>query len=187
MSILSWPQASVPASIEAQVLALSESEWPSDGEPRIPRHDVRLSPVTMVRLLNDVVVASLSVLTKDIVCAGETYTASGLSAVVTAPSVRGRGYGLELATAAHELIRSSGVDVGIFTCDRGLCDFYSRAGFSVVEGSYLVGGTVEEPLLSSDFAKVLMLSTIRSRAQADRGSFEGARIELYSGVIDRLW
>jgi GNAT superfamily N-acetyltransferase len=131
--------------------------------------------------------ATLTLLTKQIEHAGARYTVSGLSAVVTEPDHRGSGYGHRLISAAHEQLAGSGADLALFTCDRRLREFYLRAGWTLLAGTVLIGGTVEEPFPSDQFDKVCLGALFSARAIAARASFRGSRIELLPGDIDRLW
>jgi aminoglycoside 2'-N-acetyltransferase I len=185
--ILSFQEAAVPPELQCQVAALEQQEWPP--EPAIPPHghDPRLSPVSMLLLDGGRVVASLAILSKEITHVGQRFQASGLSSVVTDHTHRNRGLGLRLVTAAREAIRASGADIGIFTCDGPLVPFYERAGWRALAGTVLVGGTPEAPLQSDVFAKVAMGSFFTELGRHHRVDFLGARVELYSGEIDRLW
>src|SRR5207302_646931 len=131
--------------------------------------------------------ASLDILSKEFVHAGTSYRARGLSAVVTDRAQQGRGYGRQLAARAREAIRESGADLGLFTCDRELQGFYESAGWQLLPGSVLVGGTAEDPFPSDrpGFDKVTLASLFSARAR--EAGFDHARIALYPGVIDRLW
>jgi GNAT superfamily N-acetyltransferase len=135
------------------------------------------------------VLAALDILSKELEHAGERWSASGLAAVVTDPAERGRGFGRTLVAAARELVASSGVDLGLFTCDRDLRLFYERAGWEVLPGTVLVGGTEDAPFPSDDpgFDKVTVGGFFSARARAGREAFLGARIHLFPGTIDRLW
>ena len=53
----------------------------------------------------------------------------------------GASFGALSALTGRDAIRDSGADLGIFTCDRPLQAFYERAGWQVLPGSVLVGGT----------------------------------------------
>ncbi len=133
------------------------------------------------------VLAALDILSKEIVHRGERYAASGLSTVVTDESVRRKGYGRHLVEAAHERIAKSGADLGIFTCDTSLEAFYERAGWQVLPGTVLIGGTPDSPVPSDQFEKVTMGSFFTRRAKRHRREFVGSRIDLYPGEIDKLW
>lgn len=191
LEILEFPEADVPRALRVRVLALQDRTWPpeapSPGTEPGPVHDPALHPRSMLLVRDGRVVAALDVLTKDIVHEGESYTVSGLSTVVTDEAERGKGHGGRLVAAARERIRASGVDLGIFTCDLSLRAFYERAGWSVLPGTVLVGGTQEHPFPSDRFDKVTVAAFFSERARAATDRFVGARIGLYPGEIDRLW
>lgn len=159
----------------------------STGEPSID-HDPALRPVTML-LVDDheVVLASLAILSKEITHDGQRYAASGLSTVVTDQAQRARGHGHRLVSAARERIAASGTDLGIFTCDRALAGFYRRAGWQILPGTVLIGGTPDDPFPSDRFDKVVVAELFTEHAREHAASFDQAHIELYPGDIDKLW
>jgi hypothetical protein len=89
--------------------------------------------------------------------------------------------------AAREKIAELGRDLGIFTCDTELAGFYQEAGWRLLPGTVLMGGTPEEPFPSDQFDKVTLGALFTAHALGHAADFEHARIELYSGTIDRLW
>lgn len=186
--ILVYPQDDLPEPLRDQVLALHRQAWPSIGEREPgPIHDPALRPVSMTLVADGRVLAALDILSKEIEHAGGRYAASGLSTVVTDEALRGRGYGQRLVVAAREAIEASGADLGIFTCDRPLGPFYESAGWTVLPGTVLVGGTPEEPFPSDQWDKVTLARFFSARARRAAGTFAGARIALYPGSIDKLW
>jgi aminoglycoside 2'-N-acetyltransferase I len=190
LDVLVHPEAEVPPALREQVLALHEQAWPRDaGAPRGPGpgHDPALQPVSMLLVDDGRVLAALDILSKEIEHAGVRYAASGLSTVVTDEALRGRGYGHRLIAAAREAIAASGADLGIFTCDRPLGSFYEAAGWEILPGTVLVGGTPEEPFPSDQWDKVTLARFFSARAQRAAGQFTGARIGLYPGAFDKLW
>ncbi|MFB7620291.1 GNAT family N-acetyltransferase [Kitasatospora sp. NPDC056181] len=190
MRILTAPEAEVPGELKLQVAALQDQAWPGPPVPSTALvHDPVLSPVSMLLLDGDRVVAALDVLSKELDHAGRTFAASGLSAVVTDRARRGRGYGRRLVAAARAAVARGGADLGLFTCDRGLRGFYEGAGWELLPGAVLVGGTAEEPFPSDQegFDKVTMAGFFTDRAARHRPDFEGRRIALHPGDIDRLW
>jgi GNAT superfamily N-acetyltransferase len=188
VEIVSWPEADVPPDLRLQALALQDQEWPSfrPAEPG-PRHDPALHPVSMLLVDDGRVLAALDILSKEITRCGQRYAASGLSTVVTDPTRRRQGHGRALVEAARDAIAASGADLGIFTCDSPLQAFYESAGWQVLPGTVLVGGTPAAPFPSDQFDKVTMACFFTARAQASAPAFVGCRIELYPGDIDRLW
>jgi GNAT superfamily N-acetyltransferase len=187
--VASWPASLVPAELRAQVVALQEQAWPSDDPAVVAGvvHDPALRPVSLLLVDDGTVLAALDILSKDVIHRGRRFAASGLSTVVTDRQRRRQGHGRRLVTAAREMIRDSGVDLGIFSCDRPLQHFYESAGWGVLPGAVLVGGTPEEPFPSDRFDKVVLARFFSAHAKSCSGWFERARIELFPGPIDKLW
>lgn len=189
MPLVSFPEHAVPPDLRRQVVRLQDQAWPS-GRPTDPApwHDPSLRPLSVLLLQDDGrVLSALDILSKDIVHRALPYAASGISAMVTDPDVRGRGHGRRLAAAALEIMRASGADLGVFTCDRDLQPFYESAGWTHLAATVLVGGSPEHPYPSDQLDKVTMASFFSARARAASSSFVGSRIELYPGLIDTLW
>ncbi|MEU6079357.1 GNAT family N-acetyltransferase [Streptomyces sp. NPDC047108] len=205
MEILSFPEADTPPALRIQVLELQEEAWPSEAGAAPPAHrlshDPALRPRSVLLIDSDrdgdntrTVLAALDILSKEIVHAGRRYSAAGLSTVATRAAVRGQGLGRRLVIAAREEMARQGtaegaVDVGLFTCDRPLQAFYESAGWHVLPGTVLIGGTPEAPFPSDrpGFDKVTMACFFSEASRAHEASFRGARVELYPGEIDKLW
>lgn len=189
MRIETFPEGSVPRALRLQVVALQDQAWPVErpSGPE-PWHDPALEPLSMLLVTDEgSVVAALDILSSSFGHAGETWRAQGLSAVVTDTAERGRGYGTRLVSAARERVSADGADLGIFTCDAYLLAFYERAGWEFLPGTVVIGGTREDPFPSDALGKVTLGALFSERAWARRAAFVGARIELYPGLIDRLW
>ncbi|MEU4213398.1 GNAT family N-acetyltransferase [Streptomyces sp. NPDC026206] len=187
VEVVTYMESEIPSELRARAAALREEAWPGMGDSP---HDSALHPVTMLLVSpQGEVTSALDVLSKDIRHGGHAYRAAGLSAVATAGAHRGRGHGRQLVAAARRFIAESGADVGLFTCDRPLRAFYESAGWSVLKGAVLVGGTPQEPFPSDrpGFDKVTMAGFFTERALRGADAFRYSRIGLYSGEIDRLW
>ena len=188
MRIVTLPEAEVPPELRVQVGHIQRQAWPGYGRAATAKsHDPALSPLSMLLVDGEQVLAALDILSKQICHRGEPYAASGLSTVVTEESARRMGYGRRLVEAARERVAESGADLGIFTCDAPLEAFYSSAGWQLLPGTVLIGGTPESPFPSDQFEKVTMGRFFSPRARQREQEFVGARIELYPGEIDRLW
>ncbi|WP_030272852.1 GNAT family N-acetyltransferase [Streptomyces sp. NRRL B-24484] len=189
MEVLEYPEAEVPARLRARVGALQERAWPTGAPDPGISHDPALDPRSMLLVDGPRVVAALDLLGKELRHADGVFAVRGLSAVVTDPALRGRGHGLALVTAARARMAALGADLGLFTCDRPLRGFYERAGWEVLPGAVLVGGTAEEPFPSDrpGFDKVVLAGFLSAHGRARRSSFAGARIALHPGTVDRLW
>ena len=182
MEVVIAPERELPAGLRAQVLALHRETW---GD--VSGHDPVLAPLSMVLLDGGRVVAALDILTKELTHGDEHYRASGLSTVVTDPARRHEGIGLSLLLGAYERMSTSGVDLALFTCDEPLAPFYERAGFEVLAGTQVIGGTPAEPFPSGPLGKVTLAAFFTPHAQTHRPDFSSADVELYPGTIDRLW
>lgn len=177
---VTFPEAAVPRELRLQVVVLQRQAWPdpedategsaASGPPL--SHDPALDPRSLLLVDGDRV---------------RSYAASGLSTVVTASAERRRGHGRRLVVAARAAIARSGADLGLFTCDTPLAPFYVGAGWPILAGAAIVGGTPSVPLPSDRFDKVTLAVFFSERAKRHAGTFAGARIELYPGEIDRLW
>jgi aminoglycoside 2'-N-acetyltransferase I len=185
--IASFPLPEVPSQLATRWLALVDQEWPPEHDRSGPEHDPLLDPRLVVLLDGDDLVSSTVVLTKSIEHEGRSFVATGMSAVVTDPSKRGRGHGLHLVTETRRLMNRGGADLALFTCDRPLGSFYVRAGFEVLIGSSVVGGTPDQPFASDQFDKVTFAAFFSPHGRRHAATFRQARIHLYPGTIDRLW
>lgn len=100
-----------------------------------------------------------------------------------------------MAAARAGLAADPGVDLALFSCDRELVPFYEAAGFEVLPGTVLVGGTPAEPLatdapgLGKTVLGAFPAGAAHGEGRADevRAAFTGIRVPLYPGTIDRLW
>lgn len=193
MQILTYPEVAVPAGLRAQVKELQGQAWPSAPEPEVPvdapTHDPALQPLSMVLVEEGTVLAALDILFKELVHAGRRFAAGGLSTVVTSRRARGRGHGRRLVTAARQEMITRGLDLGLFTCDRALRAFYESAGWRVLPGAVLIGGTPQAPFPSDQpgFDKVTMADFFSAAGRQAQAAFQDSRIQLYPGEIDRLW
>jgi aminoglycoside 2'-N-acetyltransferase I len=129
MHVVSYPEAEVPLDLRLQVVAHQHRAWPSEHLPDPAAwHDPALRPLSVLLIDDGAVLAALDILSKDIVHGGETFAASGLSAAVTDPALRGQGHGARIVEAARRMLEASGADLGIFTCDGYLQAFYKEIG-----------------------------------------------------------
>ncbi|MGW8332913.1 GNAT family N-acetyltransferase [Streptomyces sp. NPDC055897] len=195
MQILSFPEEEIPLDLRVQVRQLQEEAWPSepDGEeadpPESPVHDPLLRPLSVLLVDGGVVLSALDILTKEVVHAGRYFTVGGLSTVATRERARGRGYGQQLVSAARELMSARNLDLGLFTCDRSLRAFYERAGWHVLPGAVLIGGTPQDPFPSDQpgFDKLTMANFFSAEGRRAEATFRASRIGLFPGQIDKLW
>ncbi|MGI8667044.1 MAG: GNAT family N-acetyltransferase [Jatrophihabitans sp.] len=107
--------------------------------------------------------------------------------MVTDPARRGRGHGRQLVAAARSRMLADERDLALFTCDRELRGFYERAGFEVLAGTVLLGGTPEHPLPSDELGKLVLARFFSDHAKAAAAGFQRCALALYPGERDRLW
>ena len=176
--ILAFPETDVPAELRAQIRAMHQSMCP---------HDPALRPMTMLLVRNGRVISALDILSKEIAHAGARFAASGLSRVVTREDARRLGHGRRLVTAARAAMAAGGADLGIFTADAPLRPFYEGAGWPVLPGCTLIGGTPQRPFPSDALEKLTFAAFFTAHAQRHQAAFRNARIALHPGEIDRLW
>lgn len=181
------PEVALPADLRAEVFALQQLAWPDASVEPGPVHDPALDPVTMALVVDGAVVAALDVLSAALRHRGVTYRASGLSAVVTDPRVRGQGFASRLVAAARHAIRGGDADLTLFTSRPELRGLYVGAGFEVLDGTVLVGGVPGDALASDTIGAITYGDFVSPLARAHRDDFPGRDIWLFPGTIDRLW
>lgn len=190
LRIEAYPQDEVPPLLQVQAEALLNRIWqPPEGLSSWAPHDPSADPVSLFLLEESLVVASLEVLALPLSFDGTTFLACGLSRVRVLPERRGEGLGLLIVRAAYDVIEESGADLAIFTCDTPLTGFYEQAGFAVLEGTVLEGGSPGHPYPSDQdgFDKAVVAAFLTDHGRAHRDAFRHARVPLHPGEIDLLW
>jgi aminoglycoside 2'-N-acetyltransferase I len=191
--VVSFSEAATPYVLRRQVRAMQEEAWPStdprDAAALDPWHDPELRPTSVLLVDGDVVLSALDLLFADIEHSGRSWSAVGLSAVVTARAHQGNGHARVLVTWVRDSLPDMRVDLGLFTCDRSLVGFYSGCGWEVLPGTVLVGGTPDQPFASDrpEFDKVAFGAFATTEAIRARDAFTNTRILLHCGTIDSLW
>lgn len=187
--VVTYPESEVPRHLRLQMVMLQDEAWPSSSEPTLaPWHDPALDPLSVLLLDgDDAVLSTLDILSKEIAHKGETYRASGISAMVTRRDARRSGFGRVLAREARDVMAERRADIGIFTCDSSLRPFYEASGWEGLPGTVLIGGTPADPFPSDRFDKVTMACFFSRKARAAKADFVQGRVELYPGEIDKLW
>jgi predicted acetyltransferase len=180
MEVRTYPDDRLPPDLDARVFTFLQAEYPDLFVAGVQRslNDPRTNPTLMVLLDGDDVMSYLAIPSTTIRQAGREYKASGLSSVITNPAFRRHGYGQRLCTAARAFIAGSDADLGVFTCDPPLVDFYVRCGWVLMEGTWLVGGTREKPFPSNDLDKRTLMAFFSEKACAHRADFESGPIYL---------
>lgn len=190
LQLLQFPQEDCPAPLKAQILALMRREWPQafegiSGEAPWPDNP-RSHPTSFVLLDDDTLISHVAVPWKHIQHAGQTYKAFGLSEVMTHPSYRHQGFGLQLVKEATTFIQKNDPDVGLFTCQPALLPFYTQTGWEHLQNTNLIGGTRERPFRSDSLGLSTLGRFFSDKARQHRSEFEGTDVYLELGE-KMLW
>lgn len=186
-TLLTYPDEQMPPALKRKVLSVLRADWPTsamDEDGLI--HDPATHPTSLVLVEGEAVLSYLAIPSKVIEHAGDTYKAYGLSSVITNAAHRHQGYGSRIVTAAREFIAAGDADIGVFTCDPPLANFYARCGWTVMEGTTVVGGTRARPFPSDSLDKCTLMDFFSAKAQRRRADFEGVPIYLELREDD-LW
>jgi GNAT superfamily N-acetyltransferase len=178
--LLTFPDGVLPPELHAQVRAILRAEYPTLSWSDTPRSldDPQSNPILLTLLDGDSVLSYLAIPSKLIHHAGETYQAYGLSSVITHPLHRHQGYGSQIVTAAWDLIADSDADIGIFTCDPHLVDFYVSRGWTLMPTTTVVGGTRAKPFPADSLGKRTLMGFFSPKALQRQSDFEGAAVYL---------
>ncbi|WP_445683703.1 GNAT family N-acetyltransferase [Sporosarcina sp. FSL K6-3457] len=133
--------------------------WPEMlGEPIQGTHAASLQARSFYAYSNGKLVSYAGVVRKTIKHCGQTFNLAGLSCVATDPDYQGLGLGLRTVAAATRWIEeNNNIDIGVFTCESSLTNFYERAGAWPVVPDVKLIGSREESALSSESLQVAVL------------------------------
>jgi predicted acetyltransferase len=179
---VAFPSETLPHAFKEQVIDILAREWPSvlsrEEQLQQPLHDPESHPVALVLEENGQVLSYLVIPSRVIHHAGNSYKASGLSAVITHPAYRHRGYGRHIVMAAREVIAATDADIGVFTCDPPLVSFYACCGWTLMEHTVVIGGTRAKPFPADVLGKRTLMGFFSEQARTRRADFEDAAIYL---------
>jgi GNAT superfamily N-acetyltransferase len=184
-----YQQQNCPIDIRAQIMDLLQTEWPNtfkNNQEDWPTESAELNPISILLMDDGQVISHAVVLRKSIKHCEEYYLAFGLGSVVTKRSYRHKGYGHRIVQSATQYIREQNADIGVFTCDPQLQNFYANAGWQVSMNSPLVGGTIEKPFRSDKLGKITLIQLFSDRVKASRSKIASAPIIIELGE-GKLW
>ncbi|MGG0276599.1 GNAT family N-acetyltransferase [Bacillus rhizoplanae] len=190
IELLQFSQEDCPVYLKEQIIFLMRNEWPRAFEGQ--NEDIRwpdcpeTQPTSLVLVENDVVISHIAIPCKHIKHRGQTYKTFGLSEVMTNPSYRNQGFGVRLVKEAVSFIEKTDPDIGIFTCEPSLVDFYTQGGWEQAKRTYLIGGTRNKPFRSDSLGLCTMIRYFSDQAQQNRVAFEEADVYLELGE-GKLW
>lgn len=182
--LLTCAGEALPPDLKCQVLSFQRIQWPGGfaGVNRLRDwiHHAEQHPTHFVLVENGVLISYAGVLWKYLEHAGEVHKTYGLSGVLTYPAFGRQGYGSRVVTAATAHIRESDADVGLFTCDAHLKDFYSAIGWIPMARAVLLGGPRSAPHLNEE---LVMMGFFSKKGKRGRSAF--ASMPIY--FDDDLW
>jgi aminoglycoside 2'-N-acetyltransferase I len=188
-TVIIYAQADCPSNIREQIIHLLRNEWPQTfirNKPEWPTESLELDPISLVLMINGLVVSHGAVLRKSINHCGVSYLAFGLSSVVTSSSFRRQGFGRRIFKYATRYMEQEKADIGIFTCDPYLENFYFSYGWEVAKKTPLVGGTPAKPFSSDRLGKLTLIHFFSWKAKKNRKIILSAPIFLDLGD-GKLW
>lgn len=151
----------------------------SSQEPVSPDE---LSPIYHVMVDGQALYSSVTIVRRLIRHEGVEYMCYGLSAVLTYPYFRKRGYASQLVQAATDRIRQSpDADIAWLQTGPDLGGFYGRFGWEHMPQLKILSGDPNEPKVEPD--GFFMLLFVSDKAKANRHILENA--PLYLGPY--LW
>ncbi len=130
--LLTWPSRDLPLDIRCQVNSFMRIHaWQVFRAKPIGRDfiDDATHPISFALVDHHTLISHALVSWRFLTQAGQPYKAYGLSAVLTYPEFRGRGYGHHVVEAASRYILTSDADVALLRCKPELYRFYQASGW----------------------------------------------------------
>lgn len=131
--------------------------------------------VSFALVEGDALYSHASVAFRTVECNGEIYASGGLSAVLTYPWFRGRGYGRQVVAAANAEIDASAMDVAILWTDEPKIPFYTHLGWEHMPAANTVKGDRAQP---EHHEGVVMMRFVSVRGKQAREYFAAQQIHI---------
>ncbi len=142
---------------------------------RAPAVSDDLAPVYFVVAEEHALFSHAAVVTRSVECNGQTYSCGGLSAVLTYPAFRKRGYATQVVQAASDHLGSASFDMALLWTSPDKELFYSRFGWEHRPAMRTFVGSPASPNLYDVFAMIRLLS---DRAASARVDFESQPVHV---------
>jgi GNAT superfamily N-acetyltransferase len=126
-----------------------------------------LNPVYFVVAEEPALFSHAAGVTRSVECNGQTYSCGGLSAVLTYPAFRKRGYASQVVQAASEYINSDRFDVALLWTSPDMERFYNRFGWEHRPAIRTCIGPQGSPEFYDAFPMIRFLSDRAVKSQAD--------------------
>jgi GNAT superfamily N-acetyltransferase len=166
----------VPERFKCQILSFVRIQWPElfRGKDRLRDWTSKpeLHPVTFLLEEEGVPISRVEVVWDVLAHAGETYLTYGLSGLLTYPSFRKQGYGLQLVQSAKAFIEQQAA-ADLVLVHSTLTGFYEQAGFERMDSLITLVGDPNLPERSIETAFMLFLS---DKGKRGRNHFENASV-----------
>ena len=134
---------------------------------RAPAVSDDLSPVYFVLAEDPALFSHAAAVTRSVECNGQTYSCGGLSAVLTYPAFRNRGYATQVVQAATEYLSSGPFDVALLWTSPENERFYGRFGWEHRPAIRTFVGSQASPEFYDAFTMIRLLSDRAAKNQAD--------------------
>jgi GNAT superfamily N-acetyltransferase len=131
------------------------------------------SPVYFVLAEDPALFSHAAAVTRSVECNGQTYSCGGLSAVLTYPAFRNRGYATQVVQAATEYLSSSLFDVALLWTSPENEHFYGRFGWEHRPTIRTFFGSPTSPEFYDAFVMIRWLS---DRATKNEPDFEAHKV-----------
>jgi predicted acetyltransferase len=126
-----------------------------------------LSPVYFVLAEDPALFSHAAAVTRSVECNGQTYSCGGLSAVLTYPAFRKRGYASQVVQAATDYLSSSTFDVALLWTSPENEHFYARFGWQHRPAIRTFVGSQTSPEFYDAFTMIRFLSPRAAKNQVD--------------------
>ena len=143
---------------------------------RAPAVSDDLSPVYFVVADDPALLSHAAAVTRSVECNGQTYACGGLSAVLTYPAFRNRGYATQVVQAATEYLSSGLFDVALLWTSAEHEHFYGRFGWEHHPTIRTFIGSPTSPEFYDAFVMIRFLSQL-----ADKNMMDFETHEVYVG------
>ncbi len=158
----------IPCELERQVRSLLQAEWPApEGETGGPLIAPQWHPTHFILAEGEMVCSNARTIWAQVTHLGRGLKLYGLGDVVTAPELRGLGYGSRVVREATAHIRSDReADAAVLLTGSGLEVFYRRCGWETVPGLEVRTDEYGEQHLGDSLPMMLFLSATAVRMRA---------------------
>lgn len=167
--LLTYHHHEFPSDLHWQAVSFMRIEWPwIEGGLLRETYGAALHPTHFAIADDGLLLSYAAVIRMQVEHMAETYKMYGLGTVLTYPTSRGKGYGVQVVGAATRFIESSDADVAALFCQPSLAGFYARHGWEAMTGSATLTGAGDAP---AEHDALRMMLFVSDKGKAGRQSF----------------